>query len=109
MYQKKYSFHNGDKVFARIIVNGSSVIEFIADRIQDMSQLLSLVRNRTRCKCSGLAKLYVRNMSRGWSVERPIYIYPDTYTDSDGERRQTYHGRLTPGIIRTPSCCPSVV
>lgn len=72
-------FIPGDRVLARLSLNGRVVAEFVSDRLSDMSQLLNAVRYRTRA-LRGLAQLYVRNLTRGWSEERPLMLY----TTADG-------------------------
>lgn len=70
--QRRFTF--GDRVQARLILNGRIVAEFISDRISDMTELLNAVRFRTR-ELRGLARLYVRNLTRGWADERPLMLY----------------------------------
>lgn len=84
--KKEHSFILGDRIFARITVHHQSIAEFIVDTVGDMSQLLAVVRERLRHKCKGLVKLYIRNISRGWSMERPFVAYPETYKDKNGKR-----------------------
>jgi hypothetical protein len=47
-------------------------------RVSDFSELLGELRRQTR-GCRGLARLYVRNVSRGWSMERPLMLYRDAF------------------------------
>lgn len=72
-------FIPGDRILARLSLNGRVVAEFVSDRLSDMSQLLNAVRGRTRT-LRGLAQLYVRNLTRGWAEERPLMLY----TAADG-------------------------
>ena len=39
-----------------------------------MTDLIGEVRALT-LKLRGLAKLYIRNMTQGWSMERPLMLY----------------------------------
>lgn len=71
----KGGFAFGDRVQARLILNGRIVAEFVTDRIADMTELLNAVRFRTR-DLRGLAQLYIRNLTRGWVEERPLMLYP---------------------------------
>lgn len=73
----------GDKIYARLSINGQNLTEFVIDRISNMSELIAVVRNITN-KAKGLAKLYVRNISRGWSIERPLMLYPDKFENCSG-------------------------
>lgn len=76
--------HLGDRVFARLCINGKVLIERIFDSVADMSQLVRELRFHTR-RCRGLARLYVRNLSRGWSVEKPLMLYPGVFEPEMGE------------------------
>ena len=69
----------GDKIYTRLILNGRNVVEFIIENISTMSELLGELRLKTR-EFKGLAKLYIRNMTQGWSIERPFMIYPYNMT-----------------------------
>lgn len=64
----------GDRIQARLILNGRVVADFITDRIADMTELLNAIRFRTR-ELRGLARLYVRNLTQGWAEERPLMLY----------------------------------
>lgn len=75
---KKLSY--GDKIYARLILNEKNVIEFVIDNIASMTELIGELRMMTR-SLKGLAKLYVRNMTQGWCIERPFMIYPQRTND----------------------------
>lgn len=68
----------GDRLFARLVMHGKTVVEFMVNSINDLSELWGELRRKCR-GVSGLAKLYLRNASRGWSMVRPLMIYPDGY------------------------------
>lgn len=68
----------GDRLFARLVMHGKTVAEFMVNSINDLSELWGELRRKCR-GVSGLAKLYLRNASRGWSMVRPLMIYPDGY------------------------------
>jgi len=85
MKPSSHSLSYGDKIFARIYINGKGIMEFVLDKVTDMSQLIGALRHHVR-KYSGLAKIYVRNMTRGWAMERPLMLYPEAYVDAQGVR-----------------------
>lgn len=64
----------GDRLFARIVLHGKTVAEFVNSQVNDLTELLSELRRLTR-GLRGLAQLYIRNFSRGWSFERPMMLY----------------------------------
>ncbi len=65
-----------DRVYARLTMAGRTVAEFTRDRVTNFSALLAMLRALVP-GCRGLARLTVRNMTRGWSLERPLMLYPD--------------------------------
>lgn len=67
----------GDRIFIRVILNGVVVLEFKTDRVADMTELIGEVRH-AGYGLRGLARLQLRNYSRGWSLERPLMFYPPT-------------------------------
>lgn len=71
----------GDKIYARLTLNGKNVVEFIFNDISDMSQLISHLRYITQ-SIQGLATLMVRNITRGWSLTRPLMLYPAPFSES---------------------------
>lgn len=70
----------GDRIFARLTMGGRTVVEFMINRVADMTELLGELRQMTR-GARGLARLYVRNQSRGWSLERPLMLYAPSVPD----------------------------
>ncbi|MBD5197084.1 MAG: hypothetical protein HDS89_06500 [Bacteroidales bacterium] len=83
---KQISF--GDRLFARLVMHGRTVLEFMLNSVNDLTELWGELRRKCR-GISGLAKLYLRNASRGWSIERPMMIYPEG-------RRTSSHRAETP-------------
>ncbi len=79
----EHSICFGDKLFARLIMGGKTILEFMVNKVNDLSELLGELRRHCRGK-RGLAKLYLRNMSRGWSLERPLMLYPDEMRHTSG-------------------------
>ena len=64
----------GDRVYVRLIVGGAVAVDFTTCCANDLTELLGMVRVQTRGR-HGLGRLYVRNMSRGWSIDRPLMLY----------------------------------
>ncbi len=64
----------GDRIFARLTMGARTVIEFMIDQVESMTDLLIEV-HRATAGVRGLCKLYVRNQSRGWAQERPVMLY----------------------------------
>lgn len=68
-----HSLAFGDRIFARIILRGKTIVELMVSTVKDMKDVYALLREK--CKgVKGVARLYVRNMSRGWSDERALII-----------------------------------
>ena len=55
-------------------MRGRTIVEFMINKVSDLSELFGELRKLTR-GVRGLAQLYVRNFSRGWSMERPMMLY----------------------------------
>lgn len=64
-----------DRVYARLTLAGRVVAELTRDRIDSYTTLLTLLRSMVPACCRGLARLCVRNMTRGWTLERPLMLY----------------------------------
>lgn len=64
----------GDKVYARLVLGGRAVAEFTTACVNDLTELFMELRRLTR-GCRGLGHLFIRNMSRGWRIERPLMLY----------------------------------
>jgi len=67
-----------------VVLQGRTIVEFMINKISDLSELFGELRKLTR-GVKGLASLYVRNFSRGWSMERPLMLYPS----GDGAYRRS--------------------
>lgn len=72
-----FNIEFGDKIHIRLQL-GNRLLTFVFDRVADMTDLIGEIRYATR-HLSGLASLYVRNVNRGWSVQRPLMLYPSAY------------------------------
>ncbi len=65
-----------DRIYACITLRGKLVTELTRDRFSSLSSILAILRARVPY-ASGLARLCVRNMTRGWTLERPLMLYPE--------------------------------
>lgn len=74
MDTRKFTMAYGDRIYARLSLNGKKIAEFMTDQVDGMTKLLGELRPYTR-SLRGLCRLYVRNYSRGWSSERPLMLY----------------------------------
>lgn len=66
----------GDRIFVRLTMRSQVLLEFEVNDVCDYSQLMGALRARTR-GITGLTQMYVRNMTRGWSITRPLKLYAD--------------------------------
>lgn len=69
----------GDKIFVRLTSGYSAyktLAEFTLSDVNDMSEVYGELRKHTRGQ-NGLAQLYVRNVTRGWSMRQPFKLYAD--------------------------------
>lgn len=74
---RKQEIRYTDRVYARLTLAGHVVAEVTRERIGNFSSLIAILRALVP-SCRGLARLTVRNLTRGWSVERPLMLYADT-------------------------------
>lgn len=67
----------GDRIFVRLTpmrYGMAAPVEFSSSTVNDMTEVIGEIRHHAS-GARGLWKLYVRNVSRGWSVEKPFMLY----------------------------------
>jgi hypothetical protein len=69
--------HYSDRIYACLVLSGKVVAEITRDRIDGYTALLTTLRSLAP-GCRGLARLRIRNITRGWSLERPLMLYAPT-------------------------------
>ncbi|MDE6027889.1 MAG: hypothetical protein K2G23_07450 [Muribaculaceae bacterium] len=74
VFGSRHPIRYGDKIFARIVMRGRTIVEFVLNQVSDMTELLGELRKKVK-GVQGLAKIYLRNYSRGWSLEKPLMLY----------------------------------
>ncbi|MCM1291127.1 MAG: hypothetical protein NC201_02725 [Prevotella sp.] len=84
--KREMKFGAGDRVYARVMMGGRQVAEYVFDCVRGMSELITALRFRTR-QLRGLANIYIRNITSGWSVERPLMFYRGRYSEIEDEGR----------------------
>ena len=72
-YPRQY-IRKGDRIYVRVMQDRRSVLEFSVDSVADYTALIGEIRYAGR-NLEGLARVFVRNHSRGWSEERPMMFY----------------------------------
>lgn len=85
----------GDKIFVRIVAGGRTIMEFMTRAVASMTELTGEARRNLR-KYHGLCRLQIRNMSQGWSMEKPLMIYADPYRTTQASRRAETSRMLFP-------------
>ena len=86
MDTRNFTMAYGDRIYARLCLNGEKMAEFMTDRVAGIAELLGELRSRTP-SLRGLCRLYVRNYSRGWSSERPLMLYTSAPADNRPAKR----------------------
>ena len=69
----------GDRILVRLVraqAGGRTLAEFYLSEVNDMSEIYGELRHYTR-GLRGLTRLYIRNMTRGWSMEKPFMLYAE--------------------------------
>ncbi|MBO4965786.1 MAG: hypothetical protein J6C81_05920 [Muribaculaceae bacterium] len=79
--KKRKQFNRGDKIYTRVVLQGKQVGEFVFDCVEGMTELICALRYRTR-QFRGLARIYIRNITSGWSFEQPLMLYPGRYSEA---------------------------
>lgn len=92
----------GDRIFARLTMGGRTVFEFMLNRVSDMTELLGELRHMTS-GLRGLAKLYIRNQSRGWSQERPLMLYSNDLPRRNSLFSTSVVSGMSPAMVTRPS------
>lgn len=87
----------GDRIFARLTMGARTVIEFMVDKVESMTDLLLEV-HKAAAGIRGLCKLYVRNQSRGWAQERPLMLYGS----QGGVGASSLDSRTSVGVTTSP-------
>lgn len=67
-----------DRIHARLTLRDEVVVEFTRDNFGSLSSLLGALRAVVP-HLAGLARLSIRNMTRGWTMERPLMLYKEPY------------------------------
>lgn len=79
-YRYGHRISLNDRIYVKLVLNGVTLLETVTDKIADLTSLLGFIRSSTR-RYKGLARMVVRNISKGWSMQRPLLLRPET----DGE------------------------
>lgn len=69
-----YPIVYGDRIFVRILQDGVKVLEMTVTNVADLTSLVGEIRYAGR-HLEGLCTLFIRNMNRGWRLERPFKFY----------------------------------
>ena len=86
---EKNRIEYGDHIYVRVSLNGQTIAEFSSDRFASRSQVVAEIRYITRIY-SGLAQVYVRNHSRGWSNCSPLRLYGPSGPERYGKRNAAF-------------------
>lgn len=70
----KHQIAYGDRIFVRLMQQGRIIMEWCVETVKDLTDLFSALHNRCR-QVKGLVRMYLRNVSRGWSEVRPYMFY----------------------------------
>ncbi len=79
---------SGDRLYASLSVDRDVVASGELTGVTDMTDLIAKVRKGAGRVC-GLARLYVKSLTRGWTLTRPLMLYPEKPSVFEG-RQQTF-------------------
>lgn len=78
----------GDEVYATLSVAGNTMVELQKVEAASIDEIMQKLR-KTASLYTGLAKVYIRNRTRGWSVQKAMFAstqLPPRYScDSTGQ------------------------
>lgn len=69
-----YPIDYGDRIYVRATQDGVKMLELTVTNVADLTALVGEIRYEGR-KLEGLAQVFIRNHSKGWSMERPLRFY----------------------------------
>lgn len=78
----------GDRLFVRLMQEGRVVMEWVLETVSDLTELFSALHSRCR-DIRGLVKLYLRNVSRGWSLVRPFMFYTRNQNKKESDNKNS--------------------
>lgn len=64
----------GDNLHIRAIIGGRTVLELRVNNVGDTSSMIAEIRSAAK-GVNGLSRLFIRNCTRGWAIERPFRFY----------------------------------
>lgn len=70
--ERKISY--GDRIYTRVTRNGQTVLDFVTEKVSNMTELIGELRRAMR-DLQGLVMLHIRNYHQGWGTERPLMLY----------------------------------
>lgn len=71
---------NGDIIFVRLVSSRcacNTIAEFTLKDVSDLTDIYGEIRRHTK-GLQGLVRLYIRNVTRGWSFQKPFKLYGNT-------------------------------
>ena len=74
MNKRNKSISFGDKIFARVTLNGRTIYNFVSEKVANMADLIGQIRFAMK-EFHGLVMLHIRNYHQGWGEERPLMLY----------------------------------
>ncbi|MCH5227808.1 MAG: hypothetical protein J1F16_08370 [Muribaculaceae bacterium] len=86
MYKKTKTITFGDKIFARVTLNGRTIYNYVSEKIANMSQLISELRLAIR-DVHGLVMIHIRNYHQGWGEERPLMLYAPKFSTFGNQQK----------------------
>lgn len=81
----------GDRMCARMLFANGEMLMFQSREVYDMTDMLSAIRRECRGR-RGLMRLFIRNATRGWSIERPMMLYGEEEVFPNINKRRAWMG-----------------
>ena len=69
---QQFAISSDDRILATLTLNGATVASLTDSSFGSLSEIIDHLRRLA--SGSGLGKIFVRNFTRGWHLDRPIYL-----------------------------------
>lgn len=63
----------GDRIFARVTKNGSTILDIMTEQVSTIGELIMLLKSRLT-DIQGLVMIHIRNYHEGWGEEKALLL-----------------------------------
>lgn len=63
----------GDRIYARVMKNGRTILDFMTESVSNLSELITQLRN-LMTDFRGMVMIHIRNYHQGWGTQRLLMV-----------------------------------